>query len=258
MDYYIGKAGPSGANVGFLVNLPSTISRASKVPMSTEILTAIRQLQPGFLSRSQSLKATTHLEFPRLWGLGTSSTLIATLAQWAGVDPYQLLEKTFGGSGYDLACANAEGPIFYHREAGKPVVQGIDFSPAFSDQLYFVFLEQKQNSRKGIARYRQQQNPAPLEAISQLSKAIAKSETLSEFSKLLEKHEALVSDFIRIAPVKKRLFPDFWGSVKSLGAWGGDFVLVTSEYSEEETRNYYNEKGYPVFLKYADLILKSH
>jgi len=44
--------------------------------------------------------------------------------------------------------------------------------------------------------------------------------------------------------------------VKSLGAWGGDFVLVTSNRPEEETRNYFNEKGLEVFLRYDEIIKK--
>ena len=68
------------------------------------ILQTARQLQPGFLSGPVLLEAVTRLEFPREWGLGTSSTLISNLADWAGADPYALLDKTIGGSGYDLAC----------------------------------------------------------------------------------------------------------------------------------------------------------
>ena len=53
-------------------------------------------------------------------------------------------------------------------------------------------------------------------------------------------------------PVKKRLFPDYPGSIKSLGAWGGDFILATGTESERE---YFKEKGYTTLRSYRELIL---
>ncbi|MBK8557148.1 MAG: hypothetical protein IPL65_15875 [Lewinellaceae bacterium] len=50
-------------------------------------------------------------------------------------------------------------------------------------------------------------------------------------------------------------FSDYWGAVKSLGAWGGDFVLVTSEKDESTTRAYFLDKGFDVFLPWRDMIL---
>lgn len=222
-----------------------------------QILQAIRHLHPGFLPPGQSLRVVTLLEFPREWGLGTSSTLIATFAQWAGVDPYALLQATFGGSGYDIACANAQGPIFYQNLPAGPRVTNSHFHPDFHHQLFFTYLGQKQNSREGIAHYRNRnQDKAPfIQQITALSQAIAASKTLAEFAQLLEQHEAIVGDFIQLRPLKEERFSDYWGAVKSLGAWGGDFALLTSDRSAKETRAYCNEKGLEVFYAYKDLIL---
>ncbi len=222
-----------------------------------EIFAAIRQIQPGFFSPNRPFDIETQLEFPRDWGLGTSSTLIATLAQWAGIDPYDLLQKTFGGSGYDIACANAKGPIFYQRQEQGIRVSDAPFYPSFHDQLYFVYLGKKQNSREGIAHYRQRKENKQdlIEKVSELSLYLAKSTDFDHFSNLLAEHENLVSDFIQIQTVKEKHFADFWGSVKSLGAWGGDFVLLTSNRSAKETQAYCNEKGFEVFFAYKDLIL---
>ncbi|MEM9819969.1 MAG: GYDIA family GHMP kinase, partial [Bacteroidota bacterium] len=121
-----------------------------------QILEQAKTLNPNFLEfpSGRSLKVETYLEFPRQWGLGSSSTLLSNIASWAQVDAYQLLAQSFGGSGYDLACAEAKGPIFFQKKAGKNEIDPCPFSPPFRDQLYFVYLEQKQNSREGIARYR--------------------------------------------------------------------------------------------------------
>lgn len=60
-------------------------------------------------------QVTTQLEFDPQWGWGSSSTLLSLLAQWLPIDPYSLMDATFGGSGYDLACGTAHGPLFYRR-----------------------------------------------------------------------------------------------------------------------------------------------
>ena len=68
-----------------------------------QIFNAAKILNPDFLNNGNGFKIETHLEFPKNWGLGTSSTLISNIANWANVDAYLLLENTFGGSGYDLS-----------------------------------------------------------------------------------------------------------------------------------------------------------
>ena len=76
------------------------------------LLRSIREINPLF-KIEPGTEVITILDFNLQWGLGSSSTLVATLAEWAGVDPFQLNEIVFHGSGFDIACANADGPIFY-------------------------------------------------------------------------------------------------------------------------------------------------
>ncbi|MEM8906298.1 MAG: GYDIA family GHMP kinase [Bacteroidota bacterium] len=224
------------------------------------IFQAIRQLRSDFLLSSNAASAwevNTHLDFPRDWGLGSSSTLLHLLAQWAQVDPYALLAQTFGGSGYDLACASANGPILYQKKGGKPIVQACHFQPVFRSQLYFVYLGQKQNSRQGIAHYRQQTEvPGEhIKHISVLTKEILNATTLQTFECCIEQHEELVAQHLQLDKVKDRYFSDYWGTVKSLGAWGGDFVMVSSPKSEKATRDYFADKGFSVFIPYQTMIL---
>lgn len=204
-----------------------------------------------------SLRISTHLEFPKNWGLGTSSTLIANLAQWWQIDPYTLLAGSFGGSGYDLACAQAAGPIFYQLQDDRPMVSEAPFHPPFSDQLYFLFLEVKQDSREGIARYRSRKpyDTAVMGRISELSEQAAVATDLQVLQEILEVHEVLVSEYIGMAPVKERLFTDLPGTVKSLGAWGGDFVLVATHLHEQELRRYFAEKGFRTLIRFEDMVL---
>lgn len=204
-------------------------------------------------SQDKGLKITSQLNFERHWGLGSSSTLINNLARWSQMDAYKLLEATFGGSGYDIACAQQNHPLTYQLLApGKRHVAPVVFNPPFKDQLYFVYLNQKQNSREGIRHYQLQQNNTKtlVSDISWITSQLIESRTLKNFCALLEQHETLISKAIHTEPVKARLFNDFKGSVKSLGAWGGDFVLAASETNPEA---YFKQKGYTVIIPYANM-----
>jgi len=217
-----------------------------------EILRAAQQLQPGFNPFKQH-KVETLLEFPRNWGLGTSSTLLYNIAQWAQVDPVQLLRASFGGSGYDVAVAQYNKPILYKLEDGEPQVDTIEIPWDFKNQLFFVHLNEKQNSKKGIALYKKalQQHKAPLEEISILTNQIANCTQFDTCMTLFEAHERIISNLLNLPTVKTRLFSDFNGVIKSLGAWGGDFVLAGGD---QEAMDYFREKGYHTIIPFAEMI----
>ena len=205
------------------------------------------------LNNLSGFTVTSQLDFSRHWGLGSSSTLISFVAHLAQVDPYVLLAKTFGGSGYDLACAMAEGPIIYQNQVARPVA----FHPAFADQLYFVYLGKKQNSREGILRYRALGEMAKnkLKQVNQFTLGFVSCQSLAEFENLIAQHEQLVGKTLGLTRAQELYFADYWGQVKSLGAWGGDFVLVTSDLDETSTKSYFQQKGFEVILSYAEMIL---
>ena len=224
-----------------------------------QLFKAIERQRPRFWESFSSLEITTELDFPRLWGLGTSSTLIAGLSAWANVDPYQLLADTFGGSGYDIACAKASGPILYQLEKGKPYSQQVAFNPPFTKQLYFVYLGKKQNSREGIAHYRQltEKNKEQINRVTKLTSDMAEAKSLPIFEELMDEHEYLISEALQLPRVGPLYFPDFWGKVKSLGAWGGDFVLMTNPDPERDIKSWLKGKGFRDILSFSELILIS-
>ena len=76
-----------------------------------EILHEAYLMNSDFITNSKGYVITTELTFPKFWGLGTSSTLINNIAKWLKIDAYQLLKRSFGGSGYDIACAQNNSPI---------------------------------------------------------------------------------------------------------------------------------------------------
>lgn len=218
------------------------------------ILLKSQELNPRFNSNAQGYHIISKLTFPRNWGLGSSSTLINNIAEWAEVNPYDLLGLTFGGSGYDIACAQHDFPILYTLKSGEPMVEKISFNPCFKNQLYFVFLDQKQNSRKAIANYRKQSfdTITLVNELTSITKRVIGTNTLSDFESIMVKHERLLSEVLKIRPVKERLFPDYFGAVKSLGGWGGDFVLATGN---EKTPSYFKAKGFEVVIPFGDMVL---
>ena len=251
--------------VNFSTNDPDKALRLS------EILQAVKQLNPKAFE-GNDLRFTTRLDFDPNWGLGSSSTLIASLARWANVNPYELLKLTFGGSGYDIACASAEGPIYYQlagldgfvpRNDAKqepkltPLVDPVVFNPPFADHLFFVYQGQKQSSSKEIKAFLAKVHPDDLqkdiEAVSEISHAVPKCHNIGEFSMLMQCHERIIARCICQEPVQKR-FPDFEGTLKSLGAWGGDFILAATEWDESQVRAYFKTKGLEVIFGYKDIV----
>ena len=244
----------------------------SKAEKLRQILQAVKQLNAKAFE-GNNLKFTTHLDFGPNWGLGSSSTLIANLAQWADVNPYELLKLTFGGSGYDIACATAEGPIYYQliekesdcldcfvprNDAKRPSelirrIEPVYFQPSFAEHLFFVYRGQKQSSSKEVKAFLEKTNPIDLqkdiEAVSEISRAVPKCETLDEFGLLMQCHERIIARCIGQTPVQKR-FPDFEGTLKSLGAWGGDFILAATGWGENQVREYFKKYGLEVVFGY--------
>ena len=219
-----------------------------------EILNTAKQLNPDFLNTNKGFKVSTKLDFPKNWGLGTSSTLINNVAQWAQIDAYKLLENIFGGSGYDIACAQHNSPITYQLQKGTPVTKPISFNIAFKDHLYFVHLNKKQNSRDGIKHYNANKGSLGIviSDINDITLKMITCNSLSEFENLLNLHETIIAKVTKQTPVKALLFSDFKGSIKSLGAWGGDFILVAAE---ENPTGYFKEKGLDTIVPYTEMVL---
>ena len=217
------------------------------------ILKTLDQLSPNFFAKG--IRVQTDLEFPRDWGLGSSSTLINNLAKWLNINPYQLLEETMGGSGYDIAAAQSDTALFYTRNNYEPTIAYVSFSPPFKDNLYFVHLKQKQNSRTAIEGFKERKaiDSATKKRLEEIGASFLSITTQSEFDALLREHEEITAAFLGQTAVQERLFPDFKGQLKSLGAWGGDFILASGN---ETTVDYFKAKGYPTIFKFTDFILR--
>lgn len=195
----------------------------------------------------------THLDFDRNWGLGTSSTLINNLANWFQINPYNLLQATFGGSGYDIACAQLNQPLVYELSSTGPLAIAIDLQWDFKDHLYFVYLNQKQNSRLGIANYRSRNRitPKDVERLNSITAALISANKMKDFEALIHEHNTIIGHLIGQEPLGQTVFSDFKGSIKNLGAWGGDFILVSSKTNPS---TYFRSKGFGVVLPFSAMV----
>ncbi len=215
-------------------------------------LITARALNPDFIKAGSNYKVSTQLEFEREDGLGSSSTLTYNIAQWANVDAFKLHFNAFKGSGFDVAVAMHRMPLLYQVNHKSPTIETFRWDKPFNELLYFVHLNRKQNTRNAIAVmqdkpiFTQQQ----VEELTRVSKLLSHTKDYFEFCLLLEIADNEEGSALKIPTIKQQLFPDFNGTIKSLGAWGGDYILATGE----QTQDYFNTKGYHRIVPFKDMI----
>src|SRR5690554_1491687 len=218
-----------------------------------DILHQAHLMNPAVLEHNGFL-VETKLTFPRNWGLGTSSTLINNIAQWFEIDAFELLQRSFGGSGFDIACAQNNVPVTYQVKNKQPIVNQVSFNPIFKDQIYFVYLNQKRDSKEAIANFRKKQKnlPSEIKQVSQMTDELLRIQDLETFISFFKTYEQNLGEILETPTIQEQLFPDFTSLIKSLGGWGGDFVMVASK---ENPTVYFKEKGFEIIIKYQDMIL---
>jgi mevalonate kinase len=219
----------------------------------TVFLKVSAMMNPNFLAEAIGTEVETHLEFDQTWGLGSSSTLISNIAQWAKVDPFLLQQETFPGSGYDIACALSKSPIVYRIFEKEVSYMTTNFRPSFTDEIFFVHLNKKQNSRDGIKKYKESKADISMsvELASDFTDEFVRCKDVKEFRALMAQHESFISEIIGEIAVKQKMFPDYKGSIKSLGAWGGDFIMAVGA----NTKTYFKKKGYDTIIPFKEMIL---
>jgi mevalonate kinase len=202
-----------------------------------QVLIFARENGVNVSKKLTGIQAVFHLEFPANWGWGSSSTWIWLMAQWLGLNAFALNKHVFGGSGYDIAAAGTTDPFLFRLANQVPELKQVDWNPVFKDKLFLVHLGQKQDSRAGMTHYHHQKKNVKwegfVEKVSGCTLNLLACTNLYDFQDLLQEHESIIRILIAQETVQNRLFSDYrQGVVKSLGAWGGDFVLVTGTTSE--------------------------
>lgn len=186
------------------------------------------------------------LDFHRHYGFGTSATLTSLLSQWSGVDPYYLMQQTFGGSGYDIAAATATTPFIYSRE--NKIEKEFRLADAIASYLLFVYLGKKQISAGEVAAFKKKVTTKDqLHEMNRIVEAASQCTSIIDWENLMMQSEALMSSILHFSTVKEQLFPDYPYAVKSLGAWGGDFVMATFRDISEAKKYFQQKQKQPIF-----------
>ena len=216
------------------------------------LLKSAKKFNKNFLKKKYGGKVETNLDFPLNWGLGSSSTLINNISKWAKINPYDLLWANFKGSGYDIACSESDFPIHYQLRNHIPQIKKVSFNPSFHDKLFFVHLNQKQKTEDQISYFENKKTTRnEIDYMTNLTKKITNSKTIYEFKNYLKEHEFLLSEKLNINSIKDKKFLDYPGEIKSLGAWGGDFILAAGPKSSYD---YFNEKGYETIIPFKKML----
>ncbi|RCU44045.1 30S ribosomal protein S6 [Chryseobacterium lacus] len=216
------------------------------------VLQHVQDLSNIRFHKENSYFLKTNLQFPPDFGLGSSSTLMNNLAEWAEIDPFLLNGLALGGSGYDIAVAQEKSPILYQTLPENKIMR-IEFDPGFKNELIFIHLNQKQDSRDGIALYRSKpRNNELIHELSEITKAVFLAKTIDELTLYMNRHELLISSFLGIETAKEKYFPQYGGFIKSLGAWGGDFVLA-SKFGDY--KKYFSDRNFTRIFEWRDLVL---
>lgn len=219
--------------------------------MVQKLLRLILKLQPN--TGVQGKCFTLNLEFNKHFGWGTSSTLISLLSQWADVDPYYLLEHSFGGSGYDIATANAESTIVYSVKRRTELA--FTLPKSITSQLLFVYLGEKQISSEEITLFKNKiTTKNQIAEMNAIINTAVQCTNVNEWENLMKKSEVLLSSILEVQTVKALYFSDYPHAIKSLGAWGGDFIMATYR-DFEQAKNYFQSKNKPIIYSYEELIL---
>jgi mevalonate kinase len=223
-----------------------------KAQMLTGLMEIIKETNPYLFEKG--LNFYTEMNFQPEWGFGSSSTFVSLLAQWSKTDPYLLLKKSFGGSGYDVACATAKTPLIYDMQSRQTAP--VYLFPKVTSKILFVYSGKKKDSNEAVKQFSAETvSDNDIEKMKRIIIAAANATQVDVLEEVMEESEKLLSHILKLKPVKEIFFPDYPYAIKSLGAWGGDFFMATFR-KEIEARKYFEERGYSTLFNYNELIKK--
>jgi len=118
----------------------------------------------------------------------------------------------------------------------------------------FIFLNKKQDTQKSVQNFLEtdQSHSEGINQINEIVHEIENVKDITTFESLIERHEKIIANILQMPTIQNEKFPDYNnGVIKSLGSWGGDFVLATGD---EKSVDYFEEKGFNIIRKISDLL----
>jgi mevalonate kinase len=220
------------------------------------IFQAMQKLNPDLAM--DALDILIEADFDMQWGLGSSSTLISLLAQYAEIDAFELNRMLSEGSGYDVVAATRNSSFIFHRDGAQYFTRDCPLRFPFRENLYFVYTGHKQSTEDSIRRFnalKKKNLKTEINEISEISAALPSVGKLDEFEYLLNKHEQIMTSVLKRKSLKQTIFKDLNGASKSLGAWGGDFAMITWHDSKQALKKYLYGKNIQTYFPWTNIVL---
>ena len=220
-----------------------------------QILKLNRDTEGLFKGKRMRVDADFNLQ----WGLGSSSTLISLLSQYAKVDAYILNSLISNGSGYDVVAATQDKSFVFTKTEKYYQNESAELNYSFKDKLYFVYTGRKQDTNESIRRFngiKKRMIKSEVQDISKITKELIEVKSLSQFQYLITEHEKIIAKITDQESPLKHYLPNFIGAAKSLGAWGGDFILITWKDSEQELQKYLQKQNINTYFPWKDIVLQ--
>lgn len=199
--------------------------------------------------------ASIKTEFPSNWGLGSSSSLLAAIAHWRNVDPHKMFDACLTGSGYDVAVAYSNRGTVYQKKGSEREILHTDHEPPFSDHIFFVYSGQKQNSAKEVKSYAKidlNKRRDAISSIDQITRTFLTTSDLKVFQQAVRDHDKIIGSILE-RETKNDELRDIEGSMKHLGAWGGDFFMLATDSEKDLDR--IRDHGFDTVLNWEEVIL---
>lgn len=197
----------------------------------------------GFWTPGKSYRIETQLEFDRSSGLGSSSTMVANFARFAGLDAQKVQQQVFGGSGYDVAVAELGKGLVFWKNGEVANWDKWSLSSDLTAQWKIVFLGQKQNSRNALSDVKSKLEAMKnddflMHQLQQVCAAVKLANQVPMLEAGLEMWQAILAMSLGLeTPYQQFKFqPVKGGLCKWLGAWGGDMLLINEVFAESEQK----------------------
>ncbi len=203
----------------------------------SELLAVLRPLQqmlryisikrPDLCGEEKDLHVRIKASFRKEWGLGSSSALIANMARWSETNPFDLMDVSFPGSGYDVATAFQDQALLYRLNESERVFEHLSYLPDFLLDYRVVFLGKKVNSRESVSETKDRipELNKYVQILDKCALNALNAADMATFNGEMRTYEQILADELQITPTGA-LFPEYPGFMKSLGAWGGDALLA--------------------------------
>jgi mevalonate kinase len=234
-------------------------SNSNETTLLFEILNHIKQENPEQYHKKINHSFQLFIDFNRAWGLGSSSTFIALIADFFEIDAYKLNHTFFKGSGYDIACAFASEALLYTiLDIEVRSIENFSIAESIKPHLFFIYTGQKQNSREAIQYYRnlpQKEKDIAINDLNFITRELIRKQDYKDWLYFLKIHEDIISKVLKLEKISQTLAKELPFFSKSLGAWGGDFILCLANDEPSIIKNRISETGFDTYFEYKDIIL---